>query len=304
MSKQYLAGATLSCSVVAYCCGSILATGGIVDEACADTARHASFVANSESLIANGADRTNVLGTLSCIATHPDADRSIGVLAVRALFQIAADDAAAEVLIRIIRAPSTDINVVREACRFFVYVADASSRREALEFAKLSWPSMQSQFVMDALRDLGDKGLLGWIDQLLINTPPDDPLHGYLGRLRKHLVIQGSVPEMLAYIESEETDIDRDWLVRQAMRHGATPEQVRTAAIRFLDRPLDASMVYATATLVMGCDEYDVFTQQDLARFETIGKQRQQSQSVVREQGTRFTDRHRTRRAEFYRLPR
>ena len=247
-----------------------------LETACADVPRHGQFVGESTTLVENGVERDRVLGVLSCIATHPNVRPGVGVLAVRALCYLAADDGSARSLvIEIVKNEATDMNVVRGACRTVVYIADAETRRELLEFAKRHWPSQKASFATEALKDLGDEKLVTWIDQLKKTLPAEDVHHPLLDRLKRYVSIQKSVPEMLAYIESDATDIDRDWLVRQAMRHGATPGQVRSAALAYLHRMRDVSSSYQRALLVRGCEEYDIFRSEDVRQYKAIREHRE-----------------------------
>lgn len=271
------------------------------ENACADVARHGLLVGESVELVESGIEADRVLDILSCIATHPNARLGAAKLAIRALMYIADDDSRSRsLLIEIVKAETTGISLVRDACRVLVYIADAETRRELLEFTKREWPSHKTSFVMDTLKDLGDDDLVTWIEEVKKELPADHVHRALLDRYGAYVRIQKSVPQMLAYIESDEKELDRDWLVRQAMRHGATREQLRNSAVAFLQRMRNVPSSYARSSLVHECEKYDIFSSEDVSQYKAIQEYRE-SYPREREKRMYWVRVPEIKRAEFYR---
>lgn len=309
MNRQHIFPVLLallgSASVRASDINLVLAANGVdIDAVCSDRKRHGAFVGSSLKLAESGTDKGTVLSALFCIATNPDVDLQIGNSTVRALFHIAADDGRRrDLLQRILREDGTRSGVIKDACNLLVYIANVDSRSALLEFVKARWPSTKSGYAIDALTELGDQGLLTWIDQIVKDRPGDHVYRGYFDRVRRKVKIQRSVPEMLAYIEGDHTDIKRRWVIHQAIRHGASRTDVRKAAMAYLRRSDPESARYHRRMTVRACDEVGAFAPEHAQELDVIRRTREIIFSSD-PPGPRWATLPDTKRAEFYSLNR
>lgn len=238
---------------------------------CSDQNAHRAFVTGSLKRVEEGADRERVLDTLVCIARGDGSDPLVGCGAVRAVFHIAKENQRIqEYLLKVITDERTKATTVSAACELFGYVSDENGRRELLDHVKRQWHAGCGNHGFQVLAEIGDVGFLAWLDETATGLDQDNPLRLGIDPIRKRIRLQRNVPELLSYLKSERKDIDRAWVVRQAMRHGATREGVRNATMAYLHRVAQESSPSGHLSVVRVCDEYGIFTAEDVRTTGTI----------------------------------
>ena len=278
-----------------------------LDEVCADPKRHGAFVRESVRMVDEGAAREEVLETLMCIAMS--GDRWAAAPAVRAIFHIASDNQQIqEYLLRVIKADGASPVAASEAARLFAYVVDEDGQAQLLEFVKSQWDSRATDCDWNqgwaTLVELGDLAFLRWLDETAEGLGAEAPLKAVLDRARSMIRLQQDVSELLAYLRSDREDIDRTWVFRQAIRHGASREDIRKAVLAYLGRLGGKRSLSANLLLVRTCDEYGIFTSEDAAEVGAIRVIRQIRYSTDDEvaQWPRWATRVEVKRTEFYRV--
>lgn len=280
---------------------------GELEQFCSEQSKHASFIDGSLNMVREGAGREAVLNQLACIAKSDD--RRAAVPALRALFHVASDDnQIRNYLLAVINDDRTSSPAASEASRLFVYVADEEGRSELLELVKRQWDNRGGNCKWsagwEALIELGDVAFLRWLDRTAEALGEDDPLRPVVDRARTMIRLQESPSDLLAYMRSDREDIDRAWIVRQAMRHGASRNEIRDAVLEHLGRVDEQRLLSLNLLLVRACDEYGILNTDDVAQINTIRAIRQirYSSDDQSAQWPKWTTDVEAKRAKFYRL--
>ncbi len=275
------------------------------DKNCDDPDARGSFIAKSLELVNSGSDRGRILGTLTCIARAEDTTGYVGIQAVGAIFHIAQQNRVIqEYLLRIIRDDGAGATTRLIACEFLVYVADETGRQELLHQLKRRWPRRASG-ELSALIELGDPGVLCWLEETATATE-NDRLRAYLETRAEWVRVQESTERLLATVESDGGTHDRGWIVRQAMRHGATREAIRNAVLAYLRRiERTRGENLRESPLLAACEECGIFKDRDMDEFPAIRAFRETrkyiaEEPVIHEWATLIS----TKRAQFYGLNR
>jgi len=298
-----------------------------LDVVCTDPVKYTQVIRFSDYLMKQGVPAGDILTALSCIARAPGLKPTTAGPAVWVAFQVAPDDAARRTWLRqVIEADGTTEAATSTACELLVYVADGDSRSALLNIVQEKWPDVRAKYALEALVELGEErlvtwldersaelGVVTWLDERSAELGEQDPIRRYFGIKKKKIMIQKNVPEMLRMIEARDskTDrnlhgrhgmLDRDWLVRHAIRNGALPGEVRQRVITHA-RSLRAE--FPRKRLFPGMQaahECRLFTQQDTAEFEGI-RQMQERQHIS-EWDDSWVTLPNIKRAEFYCQPR
>lgn len=280
---------------------------GDLSQICAQQNKHGSFIEASLNMVREGADRIAVLDQLACIATSEN--RWAAVPALRALFHIAGEDERIrDYLLKVINNDRTSPGTTAEALKLFVYVADEEGRSELLERVKRQWDNRGRDCKWNAgwepLIELGDIAFGRWLDKTTEALGENDPLRPVLDRANTMIRLQKNSSELLAYLRSDREDIDRSWVVRQAMRHGAGRDEIRKAVLEYLRRAGGERPLSLNILLVRTCDEYGIFNSEDVAGISTIRAIRQirYSSDDQGAQWPKWTTDVEAKRAKFYHL--
>ncbi|HUT57085.1 MAG TPA: hypothetical protein VNA25_04325 [Phycisphaerae bacterium] len=273
---------------------------------CSDPDMHGAFIQGSLGMVQEGVSREAVLEELVCIATSDN--RWTAAPALRALFHIANDDRQIrEYLLRVIEDERATRVATAEASRLFVYVADKDGRSALLEHVQRQWDKHPRDCTWNTawtpLVELGDVAFLRWLDRTGEGLGGDDVLRSVFGRAKTMIRLQENVTDLLAYLRSDREDIDCAWLVRQAMRHGARREDVRSAILEYLRRA--GGRPSTCLSLVRACAEYGILTSEDASEDNTMRVLRQVRYSSDDEAlWPNWATLPAAKRAEFYRLKR
>lgn len=271
---------------------------------CSDQALHGRFIDMSLAQVQEGHDRDKTLKMLSCIANNPR-HMLIGPAAIRAMFHIAEDNTTIQrYLLGVIADPGMNQESASASSKLIVYVVDEDVRRQLLELAKQQWIARGANPALWALVELGDTGALRWLEKTTEELGESNPLRLALDRPRKMILIQQNILHLIAYLESDRADLDRGWVVRQAMRHGASREDIRLTVVGYLHRRAgQESSAMAHWSLIKACDECGIFTNEDVRNIEAIQRVRDVRFSSERSfpGWATLPD---TKRAEFYGLNR
>ncbi len=259
----------------------------------ADGAIQAQFVESSLGQASQRADPTEVLETLACIATSEQTKSWVARGALRAIFHIAAAERRIqEHLLDIIRNPETPRTIRETACQLIVSVANPRGERELLRIVRDHWKDRDARPQMRALAELGSVAFLNWIEQTKAHADVDNgDIVARLASMNlevwaKKIRLQHNLADLLRYIESDQVDIDRGWLVYQAVRHGVDRDKLRSAVLNFL-RPKEPTQHPARfITLVRAADWYGVLTPDDAEAIEAVRFVRDFDKLVSREHGT------------------
>lgn len=103
--------------------------------------------------------------------------------------------------------------------------------------------------------------------------------------LAKKINLQHNLADLLRYIESDEVDIARDWLVRQAVRHGVDRDKLRSAVINYLRRKGPTQHPGTLSHLVLTADWCGVLTPDDAETIEVVRLVRALDKSIAIEYG-------------------
>ena len=92
---------------------------------------------------------------------------------------------------------------------------------------------------------------------------------------------QETLDDVLAYLESTDKSWNATWAVRQACRHGASRERIRTVVFSLLSDPGDDSATRRKASaLVRVCDELGILEQQDAENSPVIAHARVENAAI------------------------
>ena len=143
--------------------------------------------------------------------------------------------------------------------------------------------------------------VLAWIEHRLDKK---DLASYNLETWAKQIRLQHNLADLLKYIESDEVDIDRGWLVLQAMRHGVDRDKLRSAVINFLRREAPIQHPGSFAVLVRAADWCGVLTPDDANAIEAVRFVREFDKriSIENETWPTWATLVKTKRAEFFRV--
>ena len=271
---------------------------------CDDVDTHLDFFVKSFDLVKKGRDRGEVLDTLTCIARAESTSGYVGALVCPAIFHLAEKPRVIQDhLLQIIGDDRAKAGMRSKACKLLVYVADESGRQELLRQLRRRWPRTSGE--LSALVELGDPGVLRWLEETAGATK-NDRLRVYLETRAELVQVQESSERLLTALESGGEHVDRGWLVRQGMRHGANREDIRNAVLAYLRRiATGGKSELRESSLLAACEECRVFKDEDVKEFPAIRAFRESrkyfsADPIILEWATLIS----TKRAEFYGLDR
>lgn len=245
---------------------------------CSESVNPRQLVETSREWVESAAPGQAVLRDLACIAQRaPYRRTSLGRSAVRAVFAVAEDDdAIRQTLLQIIQDNATDLSVLRTACRLLVYVADEQTRLVMLDRLRSTWPTDRWGPYFAFFEELGDRQFLVWLEQTSSDPQYSQFPSVLLEQSAARVRIQQDPKDLAAYLASGRDDLDRGWVMRQALRRGVDPKAVREAVLASLRHSdtSDKRLVY-DAKLVYECDECGLFLPEDsteLARRRTMAR--------------------------------
>lgn len=277
---------------------------GVVHEACNKPELQGAFISRSVEQARDEEARDQVLETLSCIASGSNPDNLIGATAVHAIFQIAgANRLIQDHLLRIIQNEKTNSVAMHTACQLIVYVADDYGRRMLLEQLVRDSDRTACGHLLQALAELGDQSFLDWLEARAAQLPAGHPVRIRFEALADEVRLQKDTGALLHRLRSNTPGIDAGWIVRQALRHGADRNEVRTAVLDRLGRTEDDEGPLQHTALVRACDEANLLTAQDAADYPAIPIVRQTLRAVSQHSFVpAWVTLPESKRAEFYRM--
>jgi len=251
---------------------SVVADQDEFENVCADPALHPQFVESSLYLVQHGTDRNRVLDVLLCITKRKPNNSTIGPAAVRAMFHIAEQNQRIQrYLLEVVQDPTAYELSIHEAFRLLVHVADDSGREQLRSMVRRDFSCNGCSRALRALVECGDAQTLVWLDRQLATLPSNlEPMRPLLETMAKQIRLQQDPSQLIAYLTLDKNDIDRGWVVRQAVRHKVNRDQLHTAAMTYLGRNPAASSRFQKASLVTACDEYGLLTEGDAQACEVI----------------------------------
>ena len=121
---------------------------------------------------------------------------------------------------------------------------------------------------------------------LVCLSPADNVMKPYYERECRAMRAAQNMGELFELLRSGEEGINREWLLRQAARRGATDAQMREAVVSYLRIPAEVTARQSKSELVSTGRKLGIFSPADYEEFDVISRQ----------QGLRWT-------AETARLP-
>lgn len=234
------------------------------EEDCKTRASRAAFVLNSNSLSYFAAEKRDVFETLACIATHgEDVGERNG--AFRALVELVVEPAQLQgYLLAILRTGELAIDVREITCRVLAYVADEEGRNVLRRAVVSGLPGSLKSPECKALVEVGDEELR----QSLIHAPVamdrTDPAAHAAELAIKKIEIQTDVEKLLDELERGDSELQGSWLLRQAIRKGATQERIRQVAMPHVRRMSDKPSGGDDYSLIAEMDRAGVLNRADL----------------------------------------
>jgi hypothetical protein len=158
---------------------------------------------------------------------------------------------------------------------------------------------------MEILRDLADGDFRNWIGEAGRTLAKDDPRREFLDVQRRMVLLQKNTASMLKCLSSNSCDIDRAWLVRQALHHGGDHDTIRGTVITYLRRARPTRFGVGHTRLISFCDEAGLLLPEDDQVIEEIKTVRAFLSSMA-DEGTSpsWASLPDAKRAEFYRFKR
>jgi hypothetical protein len=206
-----------------------------LQDICDSIDHHKAFVERSLEMVKSGTPKEQILDTLYCIRMNNLANDKIRVGANMALIHIAEDHPTIQkYLVRMIRAAEGTEQCDGIACTYLMYVADEEGRRVLREQLKRSWPGLTCGDAVSALRELGDESLIGWLEQAISEFETDQPGKAISEEQIRFVRAQRSLEDLLQYLRSQRTGVSDFEVIRQAIRHGATREDIRQSYLQRL----------------------------------------------------------------------
>jgi len=243
--------------------------------------------------------------TLACIAQTENDSMRAGPAAVRAIFALATNDAEIrEQLLRLVSSPATASEAHRTACQLLVYVENDSIRMVMRENLRRDLLTSRWQSYFEFFRNVGDPEFVAWLETEITGKQPGILPAELLNVQRRYIQIQQHVADLLAYLNSEETEIDRAWVVRQALRRGAPIVAVRDAVLLGIGKCRSNPRCLAwNMEAVHQCDEASIFRPVDEEFLAPIRKLMHPSTGCGPSPGPPWaTPAIQRKRADFYHL--
>ncbi|UCE60869.1 MAG: hypothetical protein JSU63_03790 [Phycisphaerales bacterium] len=258
-----------SLSTTAFC-------GPPLASSCTDEVPVLSFVVDSTKRAEEPGKRDEVLETLTCLCRREDLGPFGSRAAVAGIFHIAEGEASVRShLIEIIEDPQTSQSVHHIALELLVYVADKEVQNRVLAHLKANWPNSRWGDYFDFFREVGDVEFLKWLEEESVIRGVIEMPDWFLRTQARYIRIQQNVDDLLAYLRSDDEELDRAWVARQASRHGATREEIREAIFTSFEDARDQKIpLTRNSGLVLQCDEFGVFEREDADRFPEIERAR------------------------------
>lgn len=255
-----------------------------IDEICANPSAspglHAQFTASSLALIEGGADKEEVLDALECIARVDPG--WIGSAAVRALFHCAdQDDEIQARLLRIITDEQTKSGIRSAAASILALDAGEPSRTALLEFVTDKSDTQDTRAAENVLMDTGDPRYLQFLEETIKRLPANSRRRAvYALSIRQMRFAAKPLPQLLEHLASPEGGTDRRWILLQAARKGASKDELRDAAVKYLRLPNELKRGQDRSGLVGTGLKLGIFTAADDKEFAVVRRIR----------GLRFSD--------------
>lgn len=185
--------------------------------------------------------------------------------AVMALYELAnSDERLEQRLIDIVTSQATGQDARTTACRYLSLRASDDTRSKLLEYVRAHPFGADNYSARLALMDLGDAQFLAFLEETCRGT--SFMAYEYQTELRLMRVVRDPA-QHLALIESDESSVDRSWLVLQAARNGIPREAIRDSVLTYLRLPVAATGNQDKSKLIsislklglVGVKEFDEF---------------------------------------------
>lgn len=114
---------------------------------------------------------------------------------------------------------------------------------------------------MNPLVEIGDRQTQEWLSEVAMRMQIDDPLRDWMREQARRIDLQSSVDQLIEYLRSDAHEIDRTWIVRQAVRHGVAHAVIADAVVHFLDHNLEIVPEHVSASLLQSCEDLGIFAE-------------------------------------------
>lgn len=242
---------------------------------CAGSISHFRIVHEANHPDSLGLTKAEILGALVCVASSRSdvamSRRLIEWDAVRALFVVGNGDEARSGLTEIIVNPNTNIAARSIARDLLVFVAVRSTHETMLGMLSAGAARGTRMSYLGYFREVDYGPFSIWLRECIANGDPSIP-EGYLKNALRYEELKGRPDAILQLLEQMDETLDASWLVRSAMKSGASDDEIRKAIFGAIEaRKGDQSR---TGWIISAAREYNFcigFDDKDQAALEHFG---------------------------------